>query len=194
MLPSSTARVDWRDFQAIEPKLAEMQAAAQRLADEMKSRMPARWLTLTGWPGVGKTHLAKCLWRWFDDRGCFYTEPKTGARLARSGSFAKWRSVAADIRGGDWRLMDDLAGRYFLVLDDIGAEHQGGSGVVHSALERLLDDRVGKWTVITSNLMEVEIAEQLGARVASRLHREGNLVVDASGVRDFNQRPRKEAA
>lgn len=191
---TSTAKVDWRDFRYALPKLAEMREAAQVMGDEIASGHPARWLTLTGRPGAGKTHLARCLWRWFEDCGQFAMAkheragrtPSDSFWIAPKNSFVRWRTAAAEIRDGQWRLIQDYAAAWFLVIDDIGAEHQGGTGVVQSTLERLLDDRLGKWTVITSNLSLGEIAVQMDARIASRMKRQGNIVVDAKGVPDFN--------
>lgn len=184
----TTAQVDWRGFDPAEPKLAEMQAAAQRFADEIASGMPPRWLTFTGKPGIGKTHLARCLSRWFDSRGCYHMVG--GCRVARSQGFAKWRTLSTDLRNGDWRLVDDLCERYFLVLDDIGADFQGGTGAVQAALDRLIDERIGKWTVLTTNLPHAEVATTLGTRVASRMIRDGNVIIDAPTVRDWNLKSR----
>lgn len=188
---SSTATIDWRGFTALgDPKLAEMHAAAQRLADEIASEHPGRWLTLTGAPGIGKTHLAKCIHGWYERKGCLYTEPTRGARVARPHRFVKWRNVATSLREGDWAYLQDLEGLHFLAIDDIGAEYQAASGAVQSALEGLLDNRIGKWTFLTSNLTQQEIAEKLGARVASRITRDGNLSVGGKSVADFSTRGR----
>lgn len=86
--------------------------------------------------------------------------------------------------------MDDLIDVDFLGIDDMGAEYDP-SGFIKSGLDRLLNSRRGKWTVITSNLTKKEIGEKLDTRILSRLFREGGVVVE-SNLTDYEIRRRRK--
>lgn len=189
--PICTAKIKWDFETAGEPQLAEMLAASQRFADEMKSGMTPRWLSMLGKSGIGKTHLATKLFGWCDRFGCFFTEPKTGASNCHPIAFASWRRTADRLRNGEWGLIKELADKWFLVIDDLGAEFQGGSGAVKAALERLIDDRLGKWTVITSNLYTAEIAESIDTRISSRMLRGGSVIIQAKAALDYSLRKKQ---
>lgn len=76
----------------------------------------------------------------------------------------------------------------FAVLDDIGAGRDA-TGFASDKLNTLLAGRVGKWTIITSNLSLDGIA-QIDTRIASRIIREpGNLYIDLD-VKDYGLRPK----
>jgi hypothetical protein len=52
----------------------------------------------------------------------------------------------------------------------------------------LLGMRVGKWTVITSNLL-LKALSKVDDRIASRMFRErGNLVIEIQATKDFGER------
>ena len=72
---------------------------------------------------------------------------------------------------------------WLLVIDDFGTQYDK-SGFVLSKLFELINRRMGKWTVITSNLNLKQIANDVDPRIASRLVRDGNRVVDCS-TKDF---------
>ena len=57
-----------------------------------------------------------------------------------------------------------------------------------------VDARLGKWTVITCNFSREEIAEHMDVRIASRLGRGNNVIVDGICVRDYSTRCQKEVA
>ena len=75
---------------------------------------------------------------------------------------------------------------WLLVIDDFGTEFDK-SGYVLSKLLELINARLGKWTVITSNLTLNQIANDVDPRIASRLVRDGGRVVDCS-TQDFGLR------
>ena len=56
-------------------------------------------------------------------------------------------------------------------------------------LYNLLNAREGKFTVITANLTLEDFNQQMDARIASRLIRNGSVVVDVI-AEDFNMRER----
>lgn len=105
--------------------------------------------------------------------------------LVRSGQFCSWRKFGEEMLAGDYSRTVDLCDDHFVVLDDIAAKRDK-SGIAVDKLDTILDSRARKWTVITANLSIEEIAEQLDARIASRLIRNSE-VVDVDVI-DYNLR------
>lgn len=77
--------------------------------------------------------------------------------------------------GGGWGIAAELSREPWLVLDELGAERDNAS--YREALIDLLNRRMGKWTVITTNLSEREIEQLYSSRVTSRMIRDGNVHV-----------------
>ena len=169
-----------------EAKLSEMLDAAQDFIRDMAMETAPRWLSLLGRSGTGKTHLARGITRFFKTMATIYIEPGTGAHLSRRGGFIGWRKVVDHLRDGDYGIMDAVSNDCFVALDDIGAERASDFSV--SKLDQVVDARLGKWTVITCNFSREEIAEHLDVRIASRLGRGKNVIVDGIFVRDYSTR------
>lgn len=76
------------------------------------------------------------------------------------------------------KLLLDMGKKWpLLVLDDVGAERDS-TGFVSDKLSMLLGMRVGKWTVITSNL-DLAGLSKIDDRIASRIVREpGNSFIE----------------
>ena len=134
---------------------------------------PRRWLSLLGASGIGKTHLAEAA------RDALFKErPSLPIQLW------KWQKVVSMLRSGDWAFVEYLVKEvYVLILDDIGAENTTPS--ILSALNRVVDGRLGKWTMLTSNLLPEHIGEHLDARIASRLYRGNNVVCRVKDAPDY---------
>jgi hypothetical protein len=87
----------------------------------------------------------------------------------------------------------------FKVIDDLGTGTTGADGEATAfavqKMGELLDRRLRKWTVITTNFTRRQIAEQFDPRIASRLMRGGNVICDCEELDDWGLRMlRKEAA
>ncbi len=102
---------------------------------------------------------------------------KAGYDVGQRGQFVDWRKLCATVREGSWGWVDDICEDGFIILDDIGSEYDK-NGFISSLLDRVLNARIRKWTLITCNLPLDEIAERMDARIASRMIRDGNIVVD----------------
>lgn len=159
--------------------LSAMLAAARAFGAALLANECPRWLTFLGTCGAGKTHLAKRITTLWKKHGRSYVEPKTGATLSKRGGFISWRTVASDLRAGDYSVVRDLCEDEFVCLDDIGAEHR--TPFIVAKLDEICDARLGKWTIFTANLSLRDISE-VETRIASRMLRGANQVVDIETV------------
>jgi chromosomal replication initiation ATPase DnaA len=170
VIPASTRAAIEFDFEFEtfgEKKLCEMLTAAKDFVRDMTIGAAPRWLSLLGWSGTGKTHLARGISRFFKANASVYIDPATGAHLSRRGGFIGWRRIIDHLRDGDYEIMRVVCGDWFVALDDIGAERASDFSV--SKLDQIVDARLGKWTMITCNFTRQQIADHMDVRIASRL-------------------------
>ena len=169
-------RYDLNGFEPeVHPEVRKMHREAQWfLNDILNHQKPRRWLSLLGASGAGKTHLASAV------KAVLRRE-----RPALSAQFWKWQKVVSMLRDGEWALVEHLVNNVsVLFLDDIGAENT--TPAILSALNRIADGRLGKWTLITSNLLPDHIGERLDVRIASRLFRGANKVCTIANAPDYS--------
>lgn len=140
-----------------------------------------RWLTLTGHSGIGKTMLAREVYRQFMEWSRFERSynPARNCFTGTTGQFCDWRGFCKDVRSGSFGRIDDLEDDHFVILDDIGTEHDP-NGFIAATLDRVCNARLRKWTLITCNLSLGQIAERIDARIADRMMRDGSEVFEAS--------------
>jgi DNA replication protein DnaC len=163
--------------------------AAATFACDVNATHPY-WLSLLGNSGVGKTRLARAVWRTFEmvTRFDVWLDVRNQSIRGGRGQFIQWRNLCSVVREGAWGWVDDICADDFVILDDVGAEHEReGSGFTASILDRILNARRDKWTMITCNLSLEAIGEKLDVRIASRLLRDKNVVVECD-AEDFNLR------
>ncbi len=138
--------------------------------------IPPFSLTISGRSGCGKTHLAKNAAAYLKQRGI-------------SKGFYLWSDVVKQYKADAEHTLHKLAKYTVLILDDVGAENISGEyslGLAATALCDVVEKRLGKWTLLTSNLTTSEIAKTYDPRVASRLIRNGGRTVDMSAAQDYN--------
>jgi len=168
-------------------KLEKMQDEAGCLLGEIYAGTSPRWLSYLGPSGTGKTYLAhqvcQLAVRHFGD----YTCPNLGIYQKRNIHFVDWRVLADQLRYGEYSRTQDVCNAWFLVLDDIGSEYDP-SGFLAGRIDRIINGRLGKWTIVTSNLDVKGIARELDTRIADRMLRDGNRILDVSDVKSFNLR------
>jgi DNA replication protein DnaC len=158
----------------------ELFAHVAQFAGEINHGTP-RWLTLTGESGIGKTMLAREVFRHFMDYSRFEVSYDRARNhiTGNTGQFCDWRSFCKDIRSGSFGRIDDLTDDHFVVLDDIGTEHDP-NGFIASTLDRVCNSRLRKWTLITCNLSLEQIADRIHTRIADRMIRNGSEVFEST--------------
>ncbi len=92
--------------------------------------------------------------------------------------------------GGEWDLPEYLRADYLVTVDDLGRSRDTAAGTFADGLCRLADNRLGRWMIWTTNLTLPEIASRLDPRIASRLIRDDNRLVNIKAG-DYALRPRK---
>jgi len=145
---------------------------------------PKRWLSLIGTSGAGKTHMAKGIYRAWEGKGRWFVN-RNGANQPRDGYYWDFSRFINEIRSGHYGVFDDCRRADFLILDDVGAGHSHSTFAIDKLYE-LLNERLGKWTVLTSNLTLTQFQEW-DQRIASRLIRDGNECVETV-TKDFATR------
>ncbi len=146
------------------------------------ARDRVRWVTLHGTTGSGKTHLV---------RAAIATLRAHGAQAQRW-SWGRLRDMLLDDNPGLW---DQVARMPHLALDDIFTgymESDKSAALNASLLYDLLEARLDKWTLLTSNLSPADMPDM---RIASRLVRGMSEVVNMQGAQDYGilQFQRREA-
>ena len=177
--------------------------SARSFISDMITGAEPRWLVLVGESGCGKTYLAERIVEWMKVYGrCVYNRERE--RLGRDGLsslwtyaqggafMCRWSRLLNQLRSGDYHRLEVAAQDWFKVIDDLGTDSAGADGeATQFAVQKmgdLLDRRLRKWTVITTNYNRKQIAERFDARIASRLMRHGSVMVDADGLRDYGLR------
>lgn len=143
-------------------------------------------LFLTGIPGSGKTHLAVALLNeWFAEsmvmgeegpypsKGTPVFLPAVELLLEIKSSWDEKESAQAE---SEKMILDKYSRKPLLVIDDLGAEKisEWSRQVVYLLIDRRYRDC--KQTIITSNLSIQALANQLDARIASRISEMGSIL------------------
>lgn len=146
-----------------------------RFMKAFKDGEKPRWISLLGEVGTGKTHCANRMWgrmeRKYEWHNFRYFHEKI-----------YWPAMVQDLRSaeqgdGNWQRFIEMRSWPVLFLDDIGAERDN-TGFASEQLNTILGCRVGKWTIITSNLLLDQLAK-IDPRIADRIIREpGNEFVE----------------
>lgn len=143
------------------------------------SRFLAEWnhnLALLGQSGAGKTHLARCI-----------LGQARRLRPSASCRFVTWRQHMDAVHQRDDTHKWSVENADLLIVDDIGDSHR--YDFARGELLELINLREGKPTVWTSNLTLADLGEQIDARIASRLPRGNNDVMEFLDCPDFGMIP-----
>ena len=171
---------DWMGFKTCgDPELEKIMIACGEWMTAFKQKYPARWISLIGNTGTGKTYCAKKMWQ--------YAKQQSDWSQMDYPAFAiYWPAFVQELRAGKaFEMRTEMRKWPVLFLDDIGADRDT-TGFASEELNTLLGCRVGKWTILTSNLNMKGISE-IDRRIASRLIRDKNICVGVEAV-DFSSR------
>lgn len=148
---------------------------AQRFLWELRQTgSRPRWLSFVGESGTGKTFLCNLI------RELAPTSMANHPSLRLAGYCVKWPKLIAELREQDYSIFDEPWSLLF--IDDIGASTD--TEFAAAQLSRLLNERIDRWTLITSNLNLEDISNKIDTRIASRLIRGKNVCVEVNTV-DF---------
>jgi DNA replication protein DnaC len=176
-----------------------MREAALEFCAEIQARRPARWLSLVGRSGTGKTMLARLIHQFVREQACLFRFGMGAGTVVMKHDcyFASWPKMVQEMKDGDFERVRMLCeeevkcnGRtgptyWFEVIDDIGQVEDTAKGYLLGALSRIADARLNHWTIWTANISLRQIAERLDERISSRMIRGGNVVVE-NHCQDFN--------
>lgn len=140
-------------------------------------------MVIYGENGTGKSHAAKAVNVWANRiaMNIPLIDADTGVRLADS-ILVNWPKVVAGFKQDQWDL-EDCFDAALLVIDDIGAEHDP-SRIGIEKLYLILERRIHKWTILTTNVSPNQWEHKFDRRIADRLCRNSEHV-DLSQVQSF---------
>ena len=161
----------------LHPSVAEAHTAARNWCRSIRhNAQPAYWLTLFGSSGCGKTFLARHARSYLRNHGIDCQLWNWGV------AFGKLNEPGSE-------LTTHLIHLPVLIIDDIGTGYtlSDKSAELHSTrLYEILEARISKYTLLTSNLNPQQIRERLDARIASRLFRGQNTIIDLTHAEDYS--------
>lgn len=174
---NTKAWAEWLKLETFnDPELIQMVDACGRFLTAFKTEnYRPFWLSLLGDTGSGKTHCANKVWEWASARCDWH-------RMHQIHRPIYWPKLVRDLKAQEaYELIDEMARWPIVFIDDIGADRDT-SGFATEQLNALLGQRVGKWTILTSNMGVAQLAK-LDVRIADRIIREpGNQFVEVKTV------------
>ncbi len=199
-LPTSPAlqTSDWRPTLELrdESLRKAADACAKFVADVARNGTPY-WLTLSGVPGNGKTMLATQTFA----EARKYRDMATENHPAQHGTyderrrrpFHRWIDETTFARllldDRQYDLPEYLAHEWLVAYDDLGSKRDA-KDLIGDALFRFANQRLGKWTLWTTNLTMQEVSTRIDPRMSSRLIRDDNRLVTLTAG-DYAMRPKK---
>ena len=174
-MPDAQKYSEWLKFKTCGDKELEKAAlAAGRWALWLKCGQQPCWLSLVGRSGTGKTHIVTRLFNWAIERMDTHT-------MLWTPHVVYWPRFVQQLRSGDaFKKRDDMLRWPVLCLDDVGSERDK-TGFASEELMTLLGCRVGRWTLLTSNL-DLDGIGAIDERIADRMIRVPNVCCEINTV------------
>lgn len=179
-------RYKWR-FEAYHPALECVMPAVHRFCSDVLNDAAPYWLSILGPSGVGKTLALRQAFRMLSrNEHLWEIKTATGWRMPQCAHIIPGEDLT------DYKAPRDYGQYDLLYVEDIGAGASAdkGAGVVTaSRITELLQYRTGKWTLLCANMSRRAVATQLDPRIASRLKRDGSVLVELDpAIPDYENR------
>ncbi|WCK55402.1 ATP-binding protein [Aneurinibacillus sp. Ricciae_BoGa-3] len=161
LIPKNLLTATFENYHPVNSSQEAAKEKCEAYADAF-DRENSRNLLMTGPFGVGKSHLAVSIQKRLIAKGysCIYiSTPKLLTKIRST--------YNRDSEHSELELLEMIEQVDCLVLDDIGAEN--GTDWTESKVFELVEGRLGKDTVYTTNLGGVQLEKQIGERNMSRL-------------------------
>ena len=169
-----------------ESELIKMKEESQNWLFAQWEKSEPYWCSLLGTSGTGKTYLAKQCKDKIEKLGLNVFRCKfSGVNQYKDVSFFYWPTIARKLRGQEYDIVPYIIETDFRFIDDLGAENK--SDYVIGALNEICNSRIGKCTFITSNLSMLDIHDNFDARIASRMKRGKNIIIQTNAT-DYDLR------
>jgi DNA replication protein DnaC len=175
----------WK-FESYHPALKPVLPAVKQFCVDAMSRHEPYWLSILGPSGIGKTYILRQATRFLERYDEFWRQKTaTGFRTPSVAHVEPLRDLE------DYGAIKHFAGFDLLYVEDIGAGaamgQKGSGAVMRDRIASLLQQRTRSWTLICANLGREEIADKIDARIASRLKRDGSVMIELDmSIPDFN--------
>ncbi|MEM5008352.1 ATP-binding protein [Priestia megaterium] len=168
-IPEDLKNAGFRNFEANNANVLQSKKAAMEYVKTFSElNAETRYnLLIMGNPGAGKTHLVTAISRTLKEQGFCVAQLTTGRLLSKIKSTYHKGSVRTEEE-----IFDDLRRFDLLVLDDLGSEARSKEEFDWSKniLLEIVNIRLGKPTIYTSNFNQQHLPTAIGERVYSRLY------------------------
>jgi len=169
-----------------DPALEGMLKGCEDFCNLMLTGEEPRWLSLLGPSGSGKTHLSTSVFEWVKKGFRVYQGGHLGITMIRDIMLVDCYEWVKRDASENWNYTPRICEAFFVVIDDLGCARDK-TGHLADCYSRIANKRLGKWTIFTSNMLADDIKENVDARVASRLYRNGSTVIETNAP-DWNLR------
>lgn len=175
-------RKTFQDFQTCgDPVLEKMLALSKQFEFDVKQKNPPYWLSFVGGTGTGKTMLSEIIFNAVRNLQHVRSHPT----LTVGAHKIHWPEFVSKVFRGENYRVDHVKDANFAVIDEM-SNGVDRNGFERDLLWRVIYSRVGKFTVINTNLT-MEAIEKMNDRIASRMIRDGSVVVECN-TQDFGLR------
>jgi DNA replication protein DnaC len=182
--PNPKPKATFRDFKTFNDKqlvrMMEQAKAFSGLAARKYSN--PYWLSFCGTSGTGKTFLSDIIFNKLQSRMGLINHPTLTCGTMRR----HWPTILKRIYDRESWHIEEMSDANLLMLDEVSCSTDA-KGFEREWLWRILSGRPKKWTLITSNHSLEQIASLIDVRIASRMVRDGSVVVEINTT-DFSNR------
>lgn len=202
---TKVAAFDWRFGRSgveTPDEIASLEAAiynVQLWLTEIIEDQEPRWLLICGVSGNGKSHLARRATSYLARHGESIYEkhrktipghqsnPEVLYSYRQEGSiFQRWTEDLIDpAKDGDFSRLKLAKRDWFKIIDDLGAEQKEGrqsemrpTAFAIGQMASVLEGRIRKWSLFTSNLTRSDFAKVYDPRIADRFSRYPNRIIE----------------